>query len=126
MAKLHFSLVSPEAELFSGEADSVLVPGTEGLFEVQAGHSPLMSTLSPGMLVVRDGGTERKIYVRGGFADVSASGLTVLAESAVAEDQLRGETLTGQRAEADRVLAADPTPEEALDAERAKAALAAY
>ena len=126
MAKLPFSLVSPERELFSGEADSVLVPGTEGAFEVQAGHSPLMSTLSPGMLIVRDGGNERKIYVRGGFADVNANGLTVLAESAVPEAELRGEALTSQRDEADRVLASDPTPEQALDAERAKAALAAY
>ena len=126
MARLHFSLVSPEAELFSGEADSVLVPGTEGAFEVQAGHSPLMSTLSPGLLVIRDGGTERKIYVRGGFADVSATGLTVLAEAAVPEGELRGETLASQRTEAEEVLASDAGPEERLDAQRAKDALAAY
>ena len=126
MARLSFSLVSPERELFSGEADSVLVPGTEGRFEVQAGHSPVMSTLSPGMLIVRDGGTERKIYVRGGFADVSATGLTVLAESAVPEEELRGDVLTGQRGEADAVLSGDGTPEQRLDAQRAKDALAAY
>ena len=126
MAKLPFSLVSPERELFSGEADSVLVPGTDGAFEVQAGHSPVMSTLSPGMLIVRDGGAERKIYVRGGFADVSATGLTVLAESAVPEDELRGDVLVAQRADADAALSGDGTPEEALDAQRAKDALAAY
>lgn len=126
MARLPFSLVSPERELFSGEADSVLVPGTDGQFEVQAGHSPVMSTLSPGMLVIRDGGTERKIYVRGGFADVSANGLTVLAEAAVPEEELRGDVLTGQRSEADAALTANGTPEERLDAQRAKDALAAY
>lgn len=126
MAKIPFSLVSPERELFSGEADSVLVPGTEGQFEVQAGHSPLMSTLSPGMLEVRDGGNTRKIYVRGGFADVSANGLTVLAESATPEEELRGETLKAQRAEAEAALAAGPSPEEALDAQRAKDALSTY
>ena len=126
MTKLDFSLVSPERELFAGQADSVSVPGTEGVFEVQAGHSPVMSTLSPGMLVVRDGGTERKIYVRGGFADVSATGLTVLAEAAVPEGELRGDVLTGQRGEADAVLAGDTTPEQRLDAQRAKDALAIY
>ena len=126
MTKLDFSLVSPERELFAGQADSVSVPGTEGVFEVQAGHSPVMSTLSPGMLVVRDGGTERKIYVRGGFADVSATGLTVLAEAAVPEGELRGDVLTGQRGEADAILAGDGTPEQRLDAQRAKDALAIY
>ena len=126
MARLPFSLVSPERELYSGEADSVLVPGTDGAFEVQAGHSPLMSTLSPGMLVIREGGAERKIYVRGGFADVGPTGLTVLAESAVPEDELRGDVLTAQRADADAALSGDGTPEEVLDAQRAKDALAAY
>ena len=126
MTKLDFSLVSPERELFAGQADSVLVPGTEGAFEVQAGHSPLMSTLSPGLLVVRDGGTERRIYVRGGFADVNASGLTVLAESAVPEEELRGDVLLSQRADADASLTDDATPEQRLDAQRAKDALAAY
>lgn len=126
MPKLQFSLVSPERELFSGQADSVLVPGTEGQFEVQSGHSPLMSTLSPGLLVVRDDGSERKIYVRGGFADVNATGLTVLAESALPEEELRGDTLVTQRAEADETIAANASPEETLDAQRAKDALAAY
>ena len=126
MAKLHFSLVSPERELFSGDADSVLVPGTEGAFEVQSGHSPLMSTLSPGLLVIRDGGQERKIYVRGGFADVNANGLTVLAEQAVPEDELRGDTLTAMRADAEARLGADGTPEQRLDAQRAQDALSAY
>lgn len=126
MPKLQFSLVSPERELFSGQADSVLVPGTEGQFEVQSGHSPLMSTLSPGLLVVRDDGSERKIYVRGGFADVNATGLTVLAESALPEEELRGDTLVTQRAEADETIAANASPEEKLGAQRAKDALAAY
>ena len=126
MTKLHFSLVSPERELFAGQADSVSVPGTEGVFEVQAGHSPLMSTLSPGMLEIRDGADVRRIYVRGGFADVNAGGLTVLAEAAVPEGELRGETLKAQRAAAEALPADDATPEETLDAQRATDALAPY
>ena len=126
MAKLPFSLVSPERELFSGEADSVLVPGTEGLFEVQAGHAPLMSTISPGLLTIRDGGQERRLYVRGGFADVSPTGLTVLAETAIPEEELTGDVLTRQRAEVDRARETGGTPEQQLDAQRATDVLSAY
>ena len=126
MAKLPFSLVSPERELFSGEADSVLVPGTEGLFEVQAGHAPLMSTISPGLLTIRDGGQERRLYVRGGFADVSPMGLTVLAETAIPEEELTGDVLARQRAEVDRARETGGTPEQQLDAQRATDVLSAY
>ena len=81
--KLHFSLVSPERELFSGEVDQVDAPGSEGDFGVLAGHAPFMTTLREGRIVVHDGGTRRAYEVRGGFADVSPQGLTILAESAV-------------------------------------------
>lgn len=115
-----FSLVSPEREIFAGDVNSVSVPGVEGVFEVLANHSPLMSTLSPGFLEIVEGGASRKIYVRGGFADVTPAGLTVLAELAVAEDDLAGDIVENERAEADTVLA-DPhsTPEDELNARRA-------
>lgn len=126
MAKLPFSLVSPERELFSGEADAVLVPGTDGLFEVQGGHSPVMSTLSPGMLVIRDGANERRFYVRGGFADVAPDGLTVLAETAIPAEELRGDVLGGQKQLAQDALRAEGTPEQRLEAQRAVDVLSAY
>lgn len=126
MPKLSFSLVSPERELFSGEADSVSIPGTEGVFEVQAGHSPLMSTLSPGMLTIRDGSRERKLYVRGGFADVSPDGLTVLAETAIPEDELKGDVLGAQKQAAQKALSADSSPEQQLEAQRAVDVLSTY
>ena len=126
MAKLPFSLVSPERELFSGEADSVLVPGTEGLFEVQAGHAPLMSTISPGLLTIRDGGSERRLYVRGGFADVSPTGLTVLAETAIPEEELTGDVLARQKADVEHSRETGASPEAQLDAQRATDVLSAY
>ncbi|MDP1618959.1 ATP synthase F1 subunit epsilon [Phenylobacterium sp.] len=81
--KLHFSLVSPERELYSGLVDQVDAPGTEGDFGVLAGHAPFMTTLREGQVVVRNDGGETLYEVRGGFADVSATGLTILAEHAV-------------------------------------------
>ena len=82
MATIHFELVSPEKLLFSGEVDQVDVPGAEGDFGVLAGHAPLVTTLRPGMLTVHSGGSKQTIVVLGGFAEVSAAGLTVLADMA--------------------------------------------
>lgn len=86
--KLNFSLVSPERELFAGEVDQVDLPGTEGDLGVFPNHSPLMAAMRTGMITVFDNGTETKFFVQGGFADVMPSGLTVLAEKAVALDAL--------------------------------------
>ena len=80
--KLHFSLVSPERELFSGEVDQVDASGVEGDFGVLAGHAPFMTALKEGPVTVREG-SERRVYqVRGGFAEVTPGGLTILAEEA--------------------------------------------
>jgi F-type H+-transporting ATPase subunit epsilon len=81
--KLSFALVSPERELFNGEVDHVVVPGSEGEFGVSPNHAPVMSVVKPGALRVINDGAERRIFVNGGFADVTPEGLTVLAEEAV-------------------------------------------
>jgi len=83
MAKLRFSLVAPERELYAGEVDQVDAPGTEGDFGVLFGHEPFMTTLRPGAVVVRDGGARRVFTIEGGFADVTPESLTILAENAV-------------------------------------------
>ncbi|MEM9233316.1 MAG: ATP synthase F1 subunit epsilon [Pseudomonadota bacterium] len=127
MADFHFSLVSPEKELYAGEAVSVAVPGTEGIFEAMPGHSPIMSTLSPGILAFKgQGGDEQRFYVRGGFADVTPTGVTVLAELAIAEGDLKGDILAEEKALAKRQLEADLSPEDMLEAQRADALLGAY
>ncbi len=82
MAKLRFSLVAPERELYAGQVDQVDAPGTEGDFGVLAGHAPFMTTLKEGVVVVRDGASVRRFTVAGGFADVTFDGLTILAEQA--------------------------------------------
>ena len=82
MAKFHFSLVSPERELFSADVDQVDAPGAEGDFGVLAGHAPFMTALREGAVTVRDGATTTVFNVQGGFADVTPEGLTILAENA--------------------------------------------
>ena len=81
--KLHFSLVSPERELFSGAVDQVDAQGVEGDFGVLAGHAPFMTALKEGPVTVHNDGQIRVFEVRGGFADVTPDGFTVLAEHAV-------------------------------------------
>ena len=78
-----FDLVSPERLLMSEPVDQVVVPGSEGYFTVLKDHAPFMSTLKPGVVEVTRGGDNERIFVRGGFADVSVEGLTILAEQAI-------------------------------------------
>src|SRR5262245_11649304 len=79
-----FELVTPERMLLSEDADQVVVPGVEGEFTVLAGHAPVVSALRPGVVDARLGeaGT-RRIFVKGGFAEVDAERLIILAERAI-------------------------------------------
>lgn len=81
--KLRFELVAPERLLVSEDVDQVDVPGIEGVFGVLVNHAPAMAVLAPGVVRVRNGGDETRIFVRGGFAEVTPAGLTILAEEAI-------------------------------------------
>jgi F-type H+-transporting ATPase subunit epsilon len=82
--KVHFDLVTPDRLLLSSEVEMVVVPGAEGDFGVLPGHTPLISTLRHGTIDVHeDGKVARRLYVGGGFAEVSEKGVTVLAEDAI-------------------------------------------
>ena len=76
-------IVSPERVLLSGEATEVIVPGMEGDFTVLEGHAPLISALRPGILDIKQGSGRRRIYVRGGFAEVDPTQPTILAQNLV-------------------------------------------
>lgn len=125
--RLHFTLVSPERELFSGDVDQVIVPGTLGDFGVLPRHAPFMSTIRPGAITVMDGTTGRRIFIDGGFADVTPAGLTILAEQATELDQLDRDTLKSELAAAEEAVASaqdEPAREAAEHArKRAEAAL---
>ncbi len=91
-----FELVSPEKLLVSGDAEIVSVPGSEGDMGVMANHAPVMTSLRPGMVIAKmSDGEEQSFFVRGGFADITPTTLTVLAEFAVTEanmtDEMRAE-----------------------------------
>jgi F-type H+-transporting ATPase subunit epsilon len=84
MPTFPFELVSPEKLLFTGEVEAVVVPGLEGDFTVLKDHAPLMSVLKPGIVEIDEtASVKTRLFVLGGFADVSPRGLTILAESAI-------------------------------------------
>jgi F-type H+-transporting ATPase subunit epsilon len=80
---LHFSLVSPVRELFSGDVKQVDAPGVEGEFGVLPKHAPFMTVLKPGVVRIHEESGVTPVFVRGGFADVTPAGLTILAEEAI-------------------------------------------
>ena len=111
--KLHFDLVSPERLLLSEGVDMVTVPGSEGDFGVLAGHAPVMAVLRPGVINVDDAGRpQQRIFVRGGFAEVTPAGLTILAENAIPLAELDAAALDGEIANAQEDVA-DAKSEEA-------------
>jgi F-type H+-transporting ATPase subunit epsilon len=105
MATFHFDLVSPEKLMFSGQVDQVDIPGFEGDFGVLAGHAPVVATIRPGIMTVFSGGKQEKIVVLGGLAEVSAKGLTVLADVATSIEDLDKQALARNIAEMEAAIA---------------------
>ena len=86
---VQFELVSPERLLLSEEVEMVVVPGMDGDFGVLPGHSPLISTVRPGVIHIFEGNTVKsRIFVAGGFAEVTGERCTVLAEEAIALEDI--------------------------------------
>jgi F-type H+-transporting ATPase subunit epsilon len=102
-----FELVAPERLLLSEAVDQVVVPGSEGYFTVLKGHAPFMSTMRPGVVDVTPagGGTVQRIFVRGGFADVSNDALTILAEQAIPLAEVDAEMLAREVKDAEEDVA---------------------
>jgi len=81
---LDLTIVTPSGPAYRGDVDSVVLPGSEGDFGVLPGHAPLISEVRPGVIAVFDGGqVQERIFVAGGFAEVTAERCTVLAEQAM-------------------------------------------
>lgn len=118
-----FELVSPEKVLLSGEAEQVLLPGAEGDMTILPGHSPLISTLRPGVIDVMLGGARSRVYVRQAFAQVEPDRLTVLAEKAQDVAELSQSVVAAELAAAEAELAAAKTDEQRLVANQAIATL---
>ena len=120
---LKIEIVSPERLVLSEIVTSVTVPGTEGYLTVMHDHAPFMTTLRPGFITVNQGGRDTIYYVKGGFADVSPDGLTILAERSVPLSEFDHGDLQAQIKAAEAELAAAATPEEKSYAQEIVSAL---
>lgn len=110
---LKIEIVSPERLVLSEVVHSVTVPGSEGYFTVMNDHAPFMTTMRPGFITVsKDGGAASIYFVRGGFADVSPEGLTILAEESVPFGEFDHASLQAQIKAAEEELTRAATPED--------------
>jgi len=88
---VQFDLVSPERRLASVEATQVQIPGTEGDMTAMPDHSPLITTLRPGIVKVTGKDGETEYVVTGGFAEINPGSISVLAERAIARQDITQE-----------------------------------
>jgi F-type H+-transporting ATPase subunit epsilon len=124
---VQFELVSPEKLLLSEEVEMVVIPGAEGDFGVLPGHTPVISTVRPGIIHIFQGGSVKtRIFIAGGFAEVTAERCTVLAEEAIPLDDIVREDVEKalQDAVEDVSDAGDNASERALAEQRAGSARA--
>jgi F-type H+-transporting ATPase subunit epsilon len=114
---MQFDLVSPERRLASVQATEVQIPGADGDLTAMEGHAPTITTLRPGILraVAADG--TKAYVVTGGFAEISAAGVSVLAERAVPIEESNGSLMDAILEEA-RALASTALPEDKDMAEK--------
>src|SRR5690348_16345813 len=112
---MHVEVVTAERELYNGEADIVIAPGTEGELGILPRHAALLTTLKVGQLVVKLSGAEEPFFVSGGFLEVSDNSVTVLAETAE-----HAEEIDQARAEEARRRAQELLAQSQSDNERAE------
>ena len=115
---LQFDLVSPERKLASLEATQVQLPGMNGDFAAMPNHAPFLTTLRPGVVRIHAGGQTTEYLVTGGFAEVSGTSASVLAERAAPLAEANAEMLSDVLSEAERAR-----EDAANDAERQAADL---
>ena len=101
---MQFELVSPERSLASLVAVSVEIPGADGDMTIMADHAPTITTLRPGLLKVEDGASTHEYIVTGGFAEIGAQGVSVLAEQAVIKSDMTQEKMDAMVGEAREFL----------------------
>ena len=100
MANVQFDLVSPERLLASVKASEVQIPGADGDMTAMEGHAPTITILRPGVLrVVHSGGTDEYV-VSGGFAEITAKGVSVLAEQALPRAEMTQDVFDAMIADA--------------------------
>ncbi len=111
---MQFDLVSPERRLASVAATEVQIPATEGDLTAMEGHTPTITTLRPGVVRAVSAGGTKAFVVTGGFAEITATAVSVLAERAIPTEEATAAVLDGLVAEA-RALVAGAVDKDAAE-----------
>ena len=117
---IRLEIVTPERAVLTDDVDMVIAPASEGYVGILPHHAPLLTTLGPGELRIKKGGTETSLAVHGGFMDVRPDRVIVLTEAAEHADQIDEARAEQARARAREVLQAGPV---GLEEARARASL---
>ena len=104
MAKLTVELVTAERQVLSQEADIVIAPGAEGEIGILPRHAPLVTTLHPGVMVLRNDGEEQLLAIAGGFLQVFRDRVLILADAAERSEELDEERAVEARSRAESAL----------------------
>jgi F-type H+-transporting ATPase subunit epsilon len=120
MATTRLSIVTAEREVFADDVDEVVAPGVEGQLGILPHHSPLMTTLLPGELLVKKGGEEFYMAISGGFIEVRPDRIIVLADTAERVEEIDVARAEEAKRRAEARLAEHA---EGMDMDRAEAAL---
>ncbi|WP_375410607.1 ATP synthase F1 subunit epsilon [uncultured Methylobacterium sp.] len=96
MATFQFDFVGPERTLYSGQVEAVQLPGVEGEMTVLPGHAPVLTALKVGVIVINEAGhSGKRVLVRGGFADIGPTSVTVIAERANPFEEISPASIDG-------------------------------
>lgn len=102
---VNLNVVSAENSLFSGNIESLQITGSEGELGIMPGHTPLLTSLKPGMArIVKEGGDEEVIYLSGGMLEVQPNQVTVLADVAIRGGDLDEEAALQAKERAEKHL----------------------
>jgi len=117
---IRLEIVTPERAVLTDDVDMVIAPASEGYVGILPHHAPLLTTLGPGELRIKKGGTETSLAVFGGFMDVRPDRVIVLTEAAEHADEIDEARAEQARARAREVLQSGPV---GLEEARARASL---
>ena len=117
---LNLEIVTPEKKVLSEPVDSVTVPTMSGEIGILTNHAPLISSLRPGILSYAKGGTTAKLVISGGFVEVSANNVSILADIAEEAADVDTEAAKAEREAAEKVVAGWKGTEEEFEAELEK------
>lgn len=104
-------IVSQDRLIFEGEADTVILPGSEGEMGILPNHAPLLTTLNFGIIKVRRQGVEEIFTVAGGVAEIQPDIVTVLADRAENVSEIDLARAEAARERAEKYLAEGPPPD---------------